>query len=248
LNTFSPYVPCVACDDQADESVILYQTHKLCLLPWLASIRRTKHISRIKGQYSFRPDVSMLASARPPTPVLRGCKRLRMIPDARFGTKISSSKGHVPPASPLIAAHPTAVLDAACAACCIVILAASASRRLREARQRSLRCQPSSAPQHQQQQLLPNQASIAFPSAVPSSALPGELVAACTLLTALSNLAYKLPSNSRMAAVQPGAGGGGGVALEAAARLARLEALTEKQLAEFGAAVRQIDKLQVMCG
>ncbi|EFJ46234.1 hypothetical protein VOLCADRAFT_93306 [Volvox carteri f. nagariensis] len=48
--------------------------------------------------------------------------------------------------------------------------------------------------------------------------------------------------NSKAAA---GPASGAVASAEAAARLARLEALTDKQLAEFSTAVRQIDKLQV---
>ncbi|GLI70544.1 hypothetical protein VaNZ11_015460 [Volvox africanus] len=76
----------------------------------------------------------------------------------------------------------------------------------------------------------------------PSGGTPGlaaEAVACCTLLIAAGNTWFKLSGASRTAALRHSA------STEAAARLARLEALTDKQLAEFSTAVRQIDKLQV---
>ncbi|GIL42251.1 hypothetical protein Vafri_282 [Volvox africanus] len=69
--------------------------------------------------------------------------------------------------------------------------------------------------------------------------LAAETVACCTLLIAAGNAWFKLSDPSRTAALRQSA------STEAAARLARLETLTDKQLAEFSTAVRQIDKLQV---
>ncbi|GIL89530.1 hypothetical protein Vretimale_1907 [Volvox reticuliferus] len=80
------------------------------------------------------------------------------------------------------------------------------------------------------------------PLPLPAGGTPGlaaEAVACCTLLVAASNAWFKLSGSSWTAASRQSA------STEAAARLARLEAVTDKQLAEFSTAVRQIDKLQV---
>ncbi|KXZ50533.1 hypothetical protein GPECTOR_16g708 [Gonium pectorale] len=66
----------------------------------------------------------------------------------------------------------------------------------------------------------------------------GEAVMACVIVSSLGNLSYKLVGSGQQRAAQ-------GLALEAAARLARLEALTTQHATEFAAASRQIDKLQV---
>ncbi|PNH12018.1 hypothetical protein TSOC_001064, partial [Tetrabaena socialis] len=161
------------------------------------------------------------------------------------------------PSPPVLTVHPTALLDAACAVCCIVLLVTSVSQRLVASQQSapvaaaaSVTAPPTAGRmiqarwwrgQGQGVGETGGTSTLLAPSPLQQH-LPGpvaEAVVACVLASSLSSLFYKLTGGG----ARPTANAA--PAVEAAARLARLEALTDKQLAEFAVAVRQVDKLQV---
>ncbi|KAG2498745.1 hypothetical protein HYH03_003484 [Edaphochlamys debaryana] len=165
----------------------------------------------------------------------------------------------LPPSPPPLALldlpsiHPTALLDAACAVCCVCILASSAARRTAQAQAAPLVSSQHSAAQATFADGSPTQ--LIAPTTPMSQPLGGsDAVVACVLMAAVSNLAYKLPAAWSLeppplqrlsSSARSAPGSSAAPTTEAASRLARLEALTDKQLSEFAVAVRQIDKLQV---
>ena len=228
---------------------MLTSTQALCAAP---SVRRKRDVLCPKAPNST-------SAQRAPGALARG--RL---------ARASATRRTPPPPPPLPGPplplpeglHPSALVDALCAACCVALLATSAARR-RAANQHEQQQQQQQVQQGQQRRDSGRAAVVAAPAPPPLPAtslfdtpgLAGEAVVACVLMSAVSNLLFKTSrpaggaslGSARSAGSASGGGGGGGaaVAAEAAARLARLEAVTDKQMAEFSAALRQIDKLQV---